>query len=237
MKKVLAFTVSRANTPERLRSLISTVTEGRDRARAPFHWILYCPQDSLAATFAQSAQASALFDEVVVWPDNKGQHVAFNSAKDRAKEGGFDFLLRVDDDVEWLTHGWLAKLLHASSLFDDKAILGPKVVGLKNPPERTEEVEYQGIPVEFLTAAIGGICRLHPMPLLAAYDSDVRLPLGSGDAVGIGRYCLANVIPMVWVKTVKVRHLTAKQDNLDPKHKALQSLFYLIPYIPAWRPE
>lgn len=231
-----AFTVSRANTPSRAQALLSTLTVGRDTAKADFVWTLYTERGTLAANIGESALATRVIDCLVLWDDNKGQHVAFNEAHKRAKEAGAQFLLRIDDDVQWLTKRWLAKLLEVNEAFEGKAIISPTVQGLKFPPERSEVVEVAGIPVEFLTEAIGGVCRLHPLPVIEGYVSDVRHPLGAGDAVGMGRWCRENILPMVWAKTVRIRHDTKWQEKDDPKHFQQHSVWQHIPYIPRWSP-
>ena len=235
---IYAMTVTRANTAARAQLLLRTLTEARNTAKAPFFWHLFTQEQTLAANICQSALELKLIDKLTLWPDNRGQHVAFNAALTCAKTEGAKHLLRLDDDVEFITRGWLRKLSEAMAIFKDVAILAPQVIGLKHPPERFTETDVDGIPVEFLTSAIGGVCRLHPVALLdkGEYVSDVRLPLGSGDATGIGTWCQNNGIPMAWIKTARVRHLTVKQDENDPEHKVSQNLAYLIPYVPPWSP-
>lgn len=235
---IYAFTPTRANTPARAQLLLRTLTEARNTAKHPFHWHLFAQEDTLAADICRNALTSELIDELTLWPDNRGQHVAFNTALAGARTANATFLLRLDDDVEFITRGWLRKLVEAMAAFNNRAILAPQVLGLKNPPARTNEVDVEGVPVELLTDAIGGVCRLHPVEMLVKgeYVSDVRLPLGSGDAAGIGKWCQSVGLPMAWVKTARVRHLTAKQDADDPVHAATQALTYMLPYIPAWSP-
>jgi hypothetical protein len=150
--------------------------------------------------------------------------------------GDYDFLLRLDDDCEFLSKRWLAKLIDISAAFEHTAILTPAVKGLKFPPPRGLEQEIGDYKVEFLLEAIGGICRLHPISVLTREDdpyvSDVRLPLGSGDASGIGVWCQRNIIPMIWAKNVRVRHTTKEQEEADEEHFVVHNLFQRLPYIP-----
>ena len=237
--RVLAFTPSRANTSRRGQLLLQTITQARDTAGHPFDWHLYCQEGILAHNIANSAKATNLIQGVHTYPDNVGQHPPFNEALSLAVTGGYDFLLRLDDDCEFLSKRWLAKLIEISAAFDHGAILTPAVKGLKYPPPRTLEVEIKDFKVEMLLAAIGGICRLHPIAVITRPDdpylSDVRLPLGSGDASGIGAWCQRQtdpIVPMVWCKNVRVRHTTKEQEEVDEEHFVTHNLFQRIPYIP-----
>lgn len=235
---ILAMTVTRANTPARARALLETFTQGQGEAGIEFDWVVYCQEGTLGAAMALSTQATGLVKWVVAWPDNKGQHVAFNDAYERARTGGYDHLLRIDDDCQWRTKRWLVKMLEVSAVLEHKALVTPAVRGLKFPPPRFMPVTVKGHEIEFLEAAIGGLCRLHPMGVLTEhkYVSDVRLPLGSGDASGIGEWAVKHMIPMAWAKSIRATHTTSAQEESDGEHFILHDLFQRIPYIPAWQP-
>ena len=236
--KVLAFTVTRANTPQRATLLQNTITQGRRTAGMEFDWLVYCSgcSDSGKAVISAAVETGAA--ECAFDGPNVGQHVVWNMAVAEAKERGCDYLLRLDDDCEFLTKRWLKKLVNASVMLDDHMILGPTVKGLKAPPQCSSPCEVKGLELEFLIYGMGGICRLHPMSLLdRGYTADVRKPLGSGDATGLAKWCRNEVIPMAYVKSVRVKHAkgTAGQQRTDPIYHSQHELFQCLPYIPEFR--
>lgn len=232
---VNAFMITRADTAERLNMLRHTITDALAMAGMDFDLTVHTLTEEARKVVNEIEEIS-----YVNWDDNVGQHVITNQEIERADTEGADFLLRLDDDVKFLSKRWLYKMVEAATTLGDKFIISPTVTGLNNPPERTEVVEVEGIKVAFLTEAIGGICRLHNMETLCnpehPYRADIRQPLGFGDATGIGRYCQANSIYMVYLDNVRVkhRHGTAGQVEKDPIYHAMHDVFQHIPYIPVW---
>lgn len=227
--------ISRASTPQRLASLRETVREACDTAGTTFDLTIH----TLTPQATEAAYDLAL-GAVVPHTDNIGQHVITNLAIKDADDKGATHLLRLDDDVKFATQGWLAKMVEASNTLGHTFIISPTVKGLMNPPARSECVEVQGIRLKFLTQAIGGICRLHHMEALCnidnPYTSDVRLPLGSGDATGIAKWIIANRYWMVYLDGVIIKHRkgTAGQMKDDPSYHSEHDLLQALPYIPAW---
>jgi hypothetical protein len=234
--KVLVYTVTRCNTPERARLLASTITSGRDTAGMDFDWHCYTSSDTLGANVLESALSIDQIQRLELWPHNKGQHVANNDAVAHALSHDYTHVIRIDDDVEWISKRWMARLVEASVALDDKFVLSPRVRGLRNPMETSQVVEVSGIPLAFVFDAIGGICRLTPTSLLKTHPwiSDVRMPMGIGDAVGIAKWAKHHIIPMAYVTTIKVRHAqsTDGQEQSDPGHFEKHAMFQIIPYIP-----
>lgn len=240
MSKIYAFTCTRADTVPRARLLLATINAARETAGIDFYWQIYCQIGTRAEEISKSALELGLINNVMFYYDNVGQHVATNDAILHATAQKYDYLLRLDDDVEFKTKRWLAKLVDASSTFDDEMILSPVVRGLDNPPARSSVTNVKGIDIEFLLEAIGGICRLHPMKLLLReknpYISDVRLPLGAGDAFGIATWAKKNLIPLAYVRSINVRHAqgTKGQAEHDPTYHTDHDLFQHVPYIPPY---
>jgi hypothetical protein len=236
VSKILVYTVTRCNTPERARLLASTITVGRDTAGCDFDWHCHTTRDTLGANVLESAFAIGQIQRLELWPRNMGQHVANNAAVHTALTDDYTHLVRVDDDVEWISKRWLARLVEASTKLDDKFILSPRVRGLRNPMETSQVVEVAGTPLAFVFDAIGGICRLTPTKLLRdhLWVSDVRMPLGFGDATGVAKWARKHIIPMAYVTTIKVRHAqsTDAQEMSDPAHFEDHAVFQILPYIP-----
>lgn len=236
--KVFAFTPTRAATPQRAKLLQSTIVEARKTAGCEFHWQVYNSGCSKEGVDVLNAALSTGQIALTTCPENVGQHVIWNAAYKLAKEQGASYFLRLDDDCSFPSKRWLHKMLRSSALFDDKFIISPTIQGLKNPPDRSLPCKVKDETVEFLRVAIGGICRLHPMSLIDGFVADVRKPMGSGDATGIGTWCSENTIPMVYLKHVRVKHAktTQAQEAEDAEHFRTHDIFQHIPYIPSWRP-
>ncbi len=179
------------------------------------------------------------------WPENVGQHVIMNSMITKADEEGYDLLLRIDDDIKFLTKRWLAKMVEASGKLGEDFILSPTVQGLIHPPPTTDKVEKHGVTFKLATEVMGGACRLHHIEALKTpgyeYVSDVRKPLGFGDATGIGEWCAGSVQKedvsnkwMAYLSHVRVKHSTSKMMKDDEEYYKEHDLFQHIPYIPSW---
>jgi hypothetical protein len=73
--------------------------------------------------------------------------------------------------------------------------------------------------------------------------SDVRSPLGFGDATGIAKWCHESLenhgihLWMIYLETVRVKHAkgTTRQVKEQEEYHATHALFQKIPYIPVWR--
>lgn len=237
--KVFAYTITRANTPSRARLLNSTLTVGRDTADHPFFWRVYVNgRDTLAQNITEAAFATRVVDGYEIYDHNCGQHIPTNDAITRALDEGYDYLLRIDDDVEWQSKRWLAKLIEASRLCDDAMVLSPVVRGLRWQPQQSQVIYVKDIPLKMVEGPLGGICRLTPTSLLRTkpYVSDVRLPMGGGDAAGVGNWAMKGdpLVYLAYCQHIRVRHAksTDQQERDDPKHFADHGIFQHCPYIP-----
>lgn len=233
---VFVFTVTRASSPKRCRMLQEMLTTGRKTAGMKAYWYMHASGvGERGRAVIEAAEASGLIDEAVFTKDNVGQHVAWNRAFEHAKAQGCEYFLRIDDDCEFITKRWLKKLVEASAVLGDRFILSPMIRGLKNPPTRSNKVTVKGYDLWFLRAAIGGICRLHPIELLDSdppFVADVRKPLGAGDATGIAAWAKERVIPFAYLNSVRVRHATARQEAEDAEHFGRHGVYQYVPYIP-----
>lgn len=241
---IFAFTVTRATSAARCRLLQETLVTARRTAGTGFYWYVYgSGVGAVARGIIDAAKDIGVVDEHYLNDENVGQHVAWNAAFKRASSLGYKHFVRIDDDCEFISKRWLKKLHEASCKLNDKFILAPLVRGLRNPPEKSNKVEANGVEFYLLRDAIGGICRWHPMELLTRKDdpfiADVRKPLGSGDATGIAAWAKRHVIPFAYLSYVRVRHAhsTAVQEAEDAEHFATQNMFQHVPYIPDGKSE
>lgn len=240
--KILVYTITRANTASRGRLLNATLTTGRETAGCDFHWHIYVNgRGTLAESIIEAAYSTRVINSYEVSEENVGQHPHVNAAIAKAIDEGYDYLVRTDDDVEWLSKRWLIKLVEAAQKIGDPMILSPTVKGLQWQPPQSPIVEVNTIPLKFVEGPIGGICRLTPVRLLKEkpYVSDVRLPMGGGDAGGVGKWAMDGepIIPIAYCQHIRVRHAksTAGQEKEDPTHFYEHHLFQSIPYIPNWK--
>lgn len=216
--RVLAYTVTRLITPQRQEMWERTFNQGKDKAGVDFDW--------------------AVWDNTKV---NRGQHLPFNHFLEQAHREGYDELLRIDEDVEFMSQRWLAKMLEARVKLGTNFIISPTVKGLLHPPETSQVVNVKGVQVRFLPTAIGGACRLHNVKCLVdgGYVSDVRWPMGAGDGTGIVKWAKeqstqGNPIWCVWLDQVRVHHGTAKQVEVDPGYHDLHDMLQKVPFVPSW---
>jgi len=238
--KVYAYTITRADSPDRCKLLLETLTQGRESCGyKDLHWHVHVNGNGIRGKgMVEACYESGIINSFEVSQYNEGQHPPTNRAIKAAIDGGYDLLLRVDDDVTWITKRWLAKLVEASKALGDNMILSPMVKGLRWQPPQAYQQEIEGIPVKFIYGPIGGICRVIPVSRLKEkpYVSDVRLPMGGGDAVGIGEWARREqpITFLAYCQHIKVRHAkgTDQQESDDPKHFREHSLYQHVPYIP-----
>jgi GT2 family glycosyltransferase len=181
-----------------------------------------------------------VLDSFTFSPHNTGQHPATNAAITSALADNYYALLRVDDDCKFLTRQWLTRMIDAALTLGPQFILSPAVKGLKNPMPTSTIAHKDNIPFVLLEAGVplGGICRLIQAQTLRDYPyvSDVRKPMGLGDASGVGQWARANGLLCAYLKHVRVAHNTARQETEDSAHFTEHSLYQHIPYLPPWSP-
>lgn len=234
--KVCAFTVTRADTKERVDLLMSTIVNARLTAGCDFWWGIVAPSNALCAAPLEALHTAGKVDMLFMTETNVGQHVAWNTVYAYVQEfhPDCDYFLRLDDDIEFKSKRWLKRLVNTSIDVDDKLVISPRIRGLVNPPQTSEDTFVKGHRFGFLGENIGGIVRLHPMKLLEGYVSDVRLPMGAGDATGMGMWCIDKKIAMAYELDICVKHAkgTQAQMEADPGHFEDHNLFQVLPYVP-----
>jgi hypothetical protein len=239
--KILAYTITRAHTAARGKLLLETLTRGRETADHDFDWHVYCNGATLAHSICESAFATKIINWAEYIPVNEGQHPPSNRAIAKAIDEGYDYVLRIDDDVEWLSKRWLAKLVEASHKLGDKMVLSPLVKGLRWQPPQSQSIQIEGVPIRIIDGPIGGICRFTPVELLKSkpYVSDVRWPMGGGDAMGFGKWAIESkpLYYLAYCQHIRIRHAksTDGQEKDDPQHFDDHDLFQHVPYIPTWK--
>ena len=222
---VLAYTVSYGN-----RSFLGkTVPAMRGTAGQWFDWVVYLgnPEPSL------HADASCLLEDashlgiqfLVEWPENRGQHHATAQAFAWARECGYKWLVRIDDDIKPRTKRWLKRMVTQLETLrklagddHDRIVAAPKIVGLQHPltPVGTLDVG-QNFPVDTMEI-LGGGCRIHPVDFFEGFEPDIYAPLGRKDPQQIAHHTLKNKGVLVRFPNIRVEHHTTRLEAEDDEH-------------------
>ena len=225
--RVLAYTVSHGNRPH----LAECVPAMRGAAGEWFDWAVFLgrPSERLMVD-AQSLlnQPGGLgIQYLLAWKENRGQHHATTAALELAREKGYDWLLRIDDDVTPRTQRWLKKMLKRADDIKERTeddiyrfVLCPKIIGLKHPVQPIGVLEKgQKYDVEILPVA-GGALRLHPVALLRDYKPPLYEPVGRGDPTSIAAYLEEVGGFLARFKDIRVVHNTAALEEAETPHES-----------------
>jgi hypothetical protein len=238
--KVLVYTVTRADTPARVKAAAASLLLGQKTAGLSCDWIIYCNSPQMHE-WAQWAWRNGQ-----TWGtgENVGQHVALRDVLAYARAEGYDFIVKVDDDVEWMTRRWLRRLvvaaysIHAAS--SKWCLVGPRVFSLSNPIPHALDTEVPSVesgrtlPIRVMPI-IGGLVRLHHISFFKDYFLDVRRAMGSGGDASIRDHSVGDDGPKVAsivCRHVRVRHNTKKQQADDPVYHRMHRVMQLVPFIP-----
>jgi len=213
--RVLAFTVTHGDRP----FLADTIRLAR--GTAGYLVVLSGVSARQHAVAKAALEAEAGIQHLVAWPENRGQHHAFAEALALARQGGYRWLLRLDDDVRFKTKRWLKKLIQQTLDLRaragdpvDRLVVAPKVIGLRNQPKIRAVLE-KGQPYQAqLMELLGGVCRLHPVRLLDGFEPPLDEAIGRGDPEAIAIWCRRVGGLLVRFPNIRVVHRT---DDLEAK--------------------
>lgn len=242
MKKtnILAYTVSYGDR----NYLKETIPNMRGTAGVWFDWLvcLGSPSTQLSedAQEALDHPQNRGIQYLQEWPENRGQHHATAFALNLAREQGYDWLLRIDDDLKAKTKRWLKKLISYTEelrkLAGDKKmriVASPKIMGLKNPLQPVGIIELKGI--KFNAEAmdiLGGACRLHPVEFLKEFKPKLYAPLGRQDPQALGQYIVEQKGIMVRFPEIRMVHRTEELESKDSSEQEhLRMMGHYWPYL------
>jgi len=176
---------------------------------------------------------------LTTWPENRGQHHATTEALTLAREKGYKWLLRLDDDVAPKTLRFLKKMLgHTQALRKlagddrDRIISSPRIVGLQNPLTPVAEIAKGQKFIAEVMSILGGACRLHPVEFLRDYVPPLYAPKGRMDPQSIARYTEEHDGLLVRFPGVRVKHNTKEIERADDKkHAHVRKMGYSWPFL------
>jgi hypothetical protein len=256
--RVLVYTVSRAVGGTNCARALNTLHTGVDRAGLPHDWLLWC--NSADMWTASELGWMRMRQRYNTETDNVGQHIPLRWVLDYARcsdptdhgdmiihQPGcaprYDFIVRVDDDIEWLTTNWLERLLHTARVifnYSGKlAVVSADVVGLihkipriglRMKPQHGPVMKVYGAPIA------GGACRLHHLSFFTGYEPDCRRAMGAADATTIAQHAEATHTPIFITPSVRVRHDTAAHIERDLAYAEEHEILQRMPYVPPWHP-
>lgn len=270
--RVLIYTVTRADTPARMKAAAESLLRGQKTAGFPHEWVLYANSWQMHEWGAWQWRNGRMMGT----GENVGQHVALQdvlmhaTGSDTCRERlmghrcefapklhmckpRYDFIIKVDDDVEWMTRNWLRKLIiaaHSIHAFSGRwNLVGPRVFGLTNPIEAAGEVSIPSvvkgakeIPLRVMPI-LGGLVRLHHISFFKDYFLDVRRAMGSGGDTTIAEHARdipndgKNSVGSMACKHVRVRHCTREQQAADPEYHRMHRIMQLVPFMPVLKLE
>jgi glycosyltransferase involved in cell wall biosynthesis len=173
-----------------------------------------------------------------MWEENRGQHHATNAALKLARERGYKWLLRIDDDVEFKTKRWLKRMLkrndelkrliNADLSKEDKInnifVLCPTILRLKDPVKHVGIMDKgQSYDVEVIPYS-SGCLRLMPMDLLNDYTAPIYAPAGRGDPHSIADHIDPRGGLHLRFRDVRVIHDTVEIEKADTERGATQRI-------------
>lgn len=154
------------------------------------------------------------FKGLIINERNTGLANGWNQALDMIGDR-YDYIVKVDNDCEFVQHGWLEVLVDVCEACDRRIVLSPRVEGLAAPPfdgghPRDEWAECEGH-VLGLTKHLGGICHFAPREAYRGFrfgkvpdhgNQDVRFSIHARLDLGL---------PMAYVEDVRVRHMDGSE--------------------------
>lgn len=150
---------------------------------------------------------------------NLGISRASNEALDAIRNSGipYRYILKVDNDCEFVHSGWLQVLLDV--LAEKPAILSPFVEGLRENKDGCPRIKTESIAGHQVgwTNSLGGICVIAPAEAYRSFRFAEDKPYIWG---AMGELCAKSGLPCGYVEDVSVRHMdtTTGQEAAYPDY-------------------
>lgn len=211
--RIAVFTV----TMNRLDYTVRTFESLRSSTSTPFdHYIV--DNGSTDGTLAYLAQHEDDFAEVATNGENVGLDVATNQALDLIGEG-YDYIIKVDNDCEFVDPGWLEVLLEVCEARGRRIALSPRATGLGPPHLDGGHPRYafelcNGYTLG-LSKHVGGLCLLAPAETYSGFRFKGNALHGNQDVLFSLHVRLDLGYEMGYVEDVRVRHMDTTQGQVS----------------------
>lgn len=222
-KPLVAIAVLTRNRPERLAKCLDGIRRGmKTSACESILWVW-------------NNGDAPIPDQTHHYGHNTGQHIAINRLIQQAATNCADWFVRVDDDCEFQTRDWLARMMHVQkrhvAIYKRPCVLSPYVHGLRNVPKAMGDVRIGKYHLQ-IVPMLGGICRMMPMGHLRYWRFDERMPMGFSEASAYARYCIQTGMPMLRCVNIEVGHggSTGEQEKADPDWSYEHDMLQHTPY-------
>ena len=227
---VLAYTVTFGDRPY----LSKLVPAMRAHAGMWFDWAVFVGAPSSALL----EEARALVNHpqqrgiqfLMGWSENRGQHHATKKALEFAKEHGYKWLVRIDDDVKPKTKRFLKHMIDrleqlkaASGDPLYRLVASPKVVGLENRLTPIDAIRIPGLKFDTeVMEFLGGAFRVHNVEFFSDYKPPLYAPIGRGDPGSIMEYVTGHEGLLVRFPDIRVVHRTKEIEADDTEADKLR---------------
>ena len=179
-----------------------------------------------------------LFKKVILCPENVGLWAGFEIIRKEANNFmDYDFVCKVDNDVEFPDKDWLKKIYDtAMSAINEKWVLSPYVDGLGSGLGGAPRHNYTRINQERigLSNHVGGICLFSDAKLFADFKSppiNILGKVGGWDVFFCGQ-AKQKGYKVGYIEGIKVKHMdtTMKQQEDKPDYYNRKVYEAKIPY-------
>lgn len=162
--------------------------------------------------------------------DNKGQCISSNMLIDEIKkQGGYDYIVRFDNDITPKTDAFLAKCITAQKALGKGCVVSPDIIGLNHKPKSFGSHKVVNFEYDFVEA-LGGACRITEASLFDHFRFSEHGPLALGEAQQISVHCHAENLPMAYVRNVIIEHPTDQHFDANPDYFKRRKMEEFIPY-------
>lgn len=137
------------------------------------------------------------------------------------KTDKYDYILKVDNDCEFITPNWLEEMLEYMNMIPT-SFVGPYVEGLVNNPGGAMRIQY-GTVGRFLFGPsyhVGGICNIAPSKLYEGFRWNENDRLHDEQDLVLSKYAMSQNYQLGYLEEIKVYHMdsTAGQEEKYPEY-------------------
>lgn len=124
------------------------------------------------------------FANITLLKENIGISKASNMALKQILPGGYDLIIKMDNDCEIVSDNIVGQVVEIFSdakkkKFNNKFVLSPRVEGINNQPKRQGGTQLAGRTIGY-TSIVGGLFHIVQSEVYSKYSYPVDLPLGWG---------------------------------------------------------